>query len=121
MGLKLEDISVIKRANQSPGPVAYSPRVEAIKQNQINFSVGKARRPSISTTYAVPGPGNYDNLNKTFSATSGGFGFGSSAQRPAEASSKSLVPGPGQYRLRSTFADVPKYLIPNQKDELNYI
>ena len=30
---------------------------------------------------------------------------------------KVKVPGPGSYRLKSTFADVPAYLIPNQKAE----
>lgn len=40
------------------------------------------------------------------------YKFGSSA-RPGLARSKDPYPGPGHYRLRSTFADVPKYLIPN--------
>jgi len=48
------------------------------------------------------------------------FGFGTSWQRP-DFKQKTEVPGPGHYRVRSTFADVPRYLIPNQPDEFKYV
>jgi len=41
------------------------------------------------------------------------WGFGSS-ERPSIAKINNVtVPGPGAYQLKSTFADVPSYLIPN--------
>lgn len=49
MGLKLEDLSIQKKAQNSPSPGAYSPKVEAVKQKDSVFSLGKAKRPAIST------------------------------------------------------------------------
>jgi hypothetical protein len=94
--------------------------LELTKKKESDYSLGKAKRPSVSNRKEVPGPGNYEIFNKTFSEPSGGFGFGSSPQRPAPIL-KSIAPGPGQYKLKSTFADVPLYLIPNQNSELNYV
>jgi hypothetical protein len=44
------------------------------------------------------------------------WGFGSS-ERPEIGHKHVKVPGPGSYRLKSTFADVPAYLLPNQKPD----
>lgn len=41
-------------------------------------------------------------------------------QRP-EFKQRVDVPGPGHYRVKSTFADVPKYLIPNQNEEFKFV
>ena len=65
----------------------------------------------------VPGPGSYiggkPNMGYYKEAPKWGFGSG---QRPAIEQKKNIVvPGPGTYMLKSTFADVPAYLIPNQK------
>ena len=62
----------------------------------------------------MPGPGSY--LGKAAIANlkeAPKWGFGSS-ERPSIAKIKNVtVPGPGAYQLKSTFADVPSYLIPN--------
>ena len=73
------------------------------------YSVGKGGRDGASGLN-VPGPGSYeqDLKNKQFN------GKVTFSRDPRLKGLKSEVPGPGQYTLKPTFADVPSYLLPNK-------
>ncbi len=59
----------------------------------------------------VPGPGAYENKITKILDPNGKVTFGKDSKiKHAE----SKTPGPGSYSLKPTFADVPKYLLPNQ-------
>lgn len=90
-------------------------------KTQSVFSIGKSLREEISGNRKlnVPGPGAYLSPGKSTLANlkdAPKWGFGSS-ERPniAKGNTTTKVPGPGAYKLKSTFADVPGYLIPNQQ------
>lgn len=55
-----------------------------------------------------PGPGEYDLKLDT---PKGKITFGKDEKLKL---SSSKVPGPGEYSLKPTFADVPKYLLPDK-------
>ena len=58
----------------------------------------------------MPGPGAYDK-NTNILEPNGKVTFGRDSKiKYAE----SKTPGPGSYTLKPAFADVPKYLLPNQ-------
>lgn len=119
MGAKIEDLSSIKRAKDVPGPGQYNPVIEFTKRKDGCFSVGRGmRQPLDGKKNFVPGPGNYLDNNVTVPSLKGtpSFSFGS-GKRPDPTGKKDSPPGPGHYRLRSTFADVPKYLITNQDEK----
>ena len=73
------------------------------------YSVGKGGRDS-GSGLNVPGPGTYeqDLKNKQFN---GKVTFSRETRLKGY---KSEAPGPGQYTLKPTFADVPSYLLPNK-------
>lgn len=63
----------------------------------------------------MPGPGQYP-LDSTLKGPR--FGFGTDKRhKPAKDSS----PGPGAYKVPTKIADVPKYVIPNQKEEHKFV
>ncbi len=102
-----------------PAPNIYNPNFDAMAKTQSVFSIGKAKRDEIASPSKVnvPGPGAYPGRTSMICFKDAPkWGFGSS-ERPAIGGKKLKVPGPGSYRLKSTFADVPSYLIPNQKVE----
>jgi len=119
LGARLENTYEIKKAKEVPSPNLYNPKFEAMARTQSVFSIGKSLREEISGNrkLKVPGPGAYLSPGKATLVNlrdSPKWGFGSSA-RPdiAKGSKTDKVPGPGAYKLKSTFADVPSYLIPN--------
>lgn len=66
----------------------------------------------------MPGPGSYAGKATTANVNfkdAPKWGFGSSDRPAIQQKGKGPVPGPGTYRLKSTFADVPSYLLPNQQ------
>ena len=60
---------------------------------------------------AVPGPGQYENRSTELKDHKGKITFAHDERLKHE---KGKNPGPGHYDLKPTFADVPKYLLPNQ-------
>lgn len=118
LGARLVDSYEYKKAKELPSPVQYNPKFEALSKTQSVFSIGRAKREQITgpRKLNVPGPGayigpqpgmpNYKDAPK--------WGFGSSERPDITHGKKVAVPGPGSYKLKSTFADVPAYLIPNQ-------
>jgi hypothetical protein len=119
LGARLENTYEIKKAKEVPSPNLYNPKFEAMAKTQSVFSIGKSLREEISGSgkLKVPGPGAYLSPGKATLVNlkdSPKWGFGSSA-RPdiAKGNKTTKVPGPGAYKLKSTFADVPSYLIPN--------
>lgn len=58
----------------------------------------------------VPGPGQYENKSTDLKNPRGKVTFGRDSRLRDEAIKN---PGPGHYDLKPTFADVPKYLLPN--------
>ncbi|CDW79521.1 UNKNOWN [Stylonychia lemnae] len=77
--------------DQSPGPVAYEPNVNYIKDNLRGFQIGKSQRQDIVSKEVkeLPGPGGYDTPMKTVGPqyTMGG----------RSKSRTDMMPGPGQY------------------------
>lgn len=72
------------------------------------YSVGRGIRDGNYDT-KIPGPGSYEsNDHKSFR---GKVTFGKDLRLKNE---KNLNPGPGEYSLKPTFADVPKYLLPDK-------
>ena len=59
----------------------------------------------------MPGPGQYDNALTKLKDPKGKVTFGKDSRIRLE---DSKVPGPGSYTLKPTFADVPKYLLPDK-------
>ena len=72
------------------------------------YSVGKGGRDGINGLN-VPGPGTYDQ--ELSSSRLGKVTFSKDTRLKGV---KSEVPGPGQYDLKPTFADVPSYLLPSK-------
>jgi hypothetical protein len=78
-------------------------------KGQGRYSLGKSSRDDANKSF-VPGPGAYEKTNKILEPN-GKVTFGKDSKiKYAE----SKTPGPGSYSLKPTFADVPKYLLPNQ-------
>lgn len=57
----------------------------------------------------MPGPGAYEKNTKILEPK-GKVTFGKDSKIKYE---ENKTPGPGSYILKPTFADVPKYLLPN--------
>lgn len=116
LGARLNDPYTEKKAKEMPSPNAYNPHFEVLAKTQSVFSIGKSLREDIAgpNRMRVPGPGSYAaKLILPSFQEAPKWGFGSS-ERPSITQQKNLaVPGPGSYMLKSTFADVPAYLIPN--------
>lgn len=118
LGARLNDPYTEKKAKEMPSPNAYNPKFDVLAKTQSVFSIGKSKREDIAgpNKLRVPGPGQYATkviLPSFKDAPKWGFG---SSERPSITQMKKLaVPGPGAYKLKSTFADVPSYLIPNQQ------
>jgi len=60
----------------------------------------------------TPGPGNYE-IDRSLKSTKVVFG---KETRPKI--KETLAPGPGNYHIPCTFAEVPKYSMPNQSKEV---
>lgn len=58
----------------------------------------------------MPGPGQYCLIEKWSTKT--GFKFGKARRENRQ---RNFVPGPGHYRIPVKIADVPSYLIKNQR------
>ena len=116
LGKKLFDTYEQKRMKDLPAPNVYNPKFDVMAKTTSVFSIGKAKRDEISSPSKVnvPGPGAYPGKTSMIGYKDAPkWGFGSS-ERPEIGHKKVKVPGPGTYRLKSTFADVPSYLIPNK-------
>eukprot|EP00347_Sterkiella_histriomuscorum_P007720 403347820 len=121
MGAKLNNSILEKNAKEQPSPDNYNPKFEVVRKQTGVYSVSRAKRESMERKNNVPGPGLYFQPDATSSfRDSPKYGFGSSSQRP-NFKQKVEVPGPGSYKLKSTIADVPAYLIPNQKLEYKFV
>jgi hypothetical protein len=100
-----------------PAPNIYNPKFDVMGKTASLFSIGKAKRDEITgpSKINVPGPGAYPGKTSMIGYKDAPkWGFGSS-ERPDIGHKNVKVPGPGSYRLKSTFADVPSYLIPNKQ------
>lgn len=96
-----------------PGPGAYEKDKydkNAWLSGQGRYSLGKSSRDQLSKSF-VPGPGAYDKSGDIkLKDPNGKVTFGKDSRIKYE---NSKTPGPGSYTLKPTFADVPKYLLPN--------
>ena len=70
--------------------------------------MGKGGRDSIDKNN-VPGPGSYEQFSKN--PKEGKVTFSKDIKLKSDVNKN---PGPGNYDLKPTFADVPKYLLPNK-------
>ena len=73
------------------------------------YSLGKSSRNEFDGA-KVPGPGSYES--KDITSFRGKVTFSRDAKLKHEANKN---PGPADYALKPTFADVPKYLLPEKK------
>jgi len=90
-----------------PGPGAYSPSVEFVKEKNSGPKMGTSIRTDLYDSKANPGPGQYDVRGRVVGPK---WGFGSD-QRGKDYTS--TVPGPGSYDLPSKVGVVPKYAFGN--------
>jgi len=90
-----------------PGPGAYTPAVELVKEKSPGVRMGSSNRSDLHGPRLNPGPGQYD-VRGNLAGPKWGFG---SDQRGRDY--KSTVPGPGSYNLPTTVGDVPKYAYGN--------
>jgi len=72
------------------------------------YSLGRSSRDHLSNN-GPPGPGSYES--NVVPEKRGKITFGKDNKLKGE---NTYVPGPGQYDLKPTFADVPKYLLPDK-------
>ena len=98
----------------SPGPAAHSKTdftgFKSKRAPSMPFTTGPKFEVDTSTRKIVPGPAAYKaeeqgKLSKTMS----GVSF---ARALRENLKKDKTPGPGDYKLPSKFADVPRYNLP---------
>lgn len=119
LGARLFDSYETKKNKEQPSPFQYSPNFDVLSKTQSVFSIGKALRDDVTgpRRLNVPGPGTYIGPKPQMPNFKDApkWGFGSSERPDIGAGKTKAVPGPGTYRLKSTFADVPAYLIPNQQ------
>lgn len=96
-----------------PGPGSY----EQFKYDNDSWAHGSGRyslakdsRLKDSRSF-VPGPGQYEDKSTVLKDAKGKITFGRDEKLKYDTGKN---PGPGHYSLKPTFADVPKYLLPNQ-------
>jgi len=83
------------------------------------FTTGPKFEVDTSTRKIVPGPAAYQsNDYKTLSKTMSGVSF---AKAVRDQANKGKTPGPGDYKLPSKFADVPRYNLPNQAESSRFV
>lgn len=93
------------KTGTTPGPGQYDNKV----QNYSKISGIMSREMKNSSVLSnAPGPGEYD-LN--LSNPKGKVTFSKDEKLKL---SGVKTPGPGEYSLKPTFADVPKYLLPDK-------
>ncbi len=76
---------------------------------------GPKAATDLTTRRIVPGPGNYDIKSKNASSVA----FGKATRKGMGVETDN--PGPGSYYIPVKVADVPRYLIPNQKEEFKKV
>mmetsp|Transcript_192 Transcript_192/g.173 ORF Transcript_192/g.173 Transcript_192/m.173 type:complete len:444 (-) Transcript_192:33-1364(-) len=98
----------LKTTEQVPGPGAYDPTINYVVKDSTHIGIGTGQRSNSSRNRPnnVPGPGNYNFYNKKVQGPYWSFG-----KDPRNKETFDDDPGPGQYEIPSTIADVPKYLM----------
>ncbi|KRX08138.1 hypothetical protein PPERSA_01683 [Pseudocohnilembus persalinus] len=89
----------------TPGPGQYNDQALYSRQRPGSAKIGTSLRQGLYGKSATPGPGNYKFYDKNLKKGPS-YGFGTS-KRPETA--KRDEPGPGNYNLKSTIGDIPKY------------
>jgi len=105
----------------SPGPGAYDAKLEVIKEHQVSYMMGSSDRLVHKgglvergvEREGSPGPGLYNP--KLPSGRSVIF------DKNEKDLGQDMHPGPGYYKVPCTFADVPKYVMPNQTEEFKWV
>lgn len=102
----------------TPGPDAYNSLAPGllVKKKDPAFAFGNGPKTArdLTSRRIVPGPGAYDFKNKSSLAVS--FTHSQRLNHKYDTN-----PGPGAYRVPVKFADVPKYLIPQQNDSFKFV
>lgn len=104
----------------TPGPAAYnSLTASLLTKSRLapSFAIGNGPKTArdLSTRRIVPGPGAYERPQESKDL---GVSFTHSKRLNLQ---KDENPGPGAYRVPVKFADVPKYLIPNQNESYKFV
>ena len=99
------------RIGENPGPGAYTPREQPVKQKSPNWGIGTGTRPALSKPSYAPGPGAYNLPVAYREGPQYGMREKLSAQRYADG------PGPGAYApdLNQTAKSSPKYQLGTEK------
>lgn len=116
MGSKCERQSALaieaKKTVANPGPGTYAPQFYKTVHKEGSYSI-KGRHPIKDTSFA-PGPGAYQANDSPAKTRAPNVRFGSAAQR--EPLKPSVAPGPGNYHIPSTMANLPAYTGARSKD-----
>jgi hypothetical protein len=99
-----------------PGPGAYEPNSKSVQGKSAATGLGIGVRGFINGKAAanVPGPGSYTPPQKSVEGPK--FGFGKSERADIK---KHFVPGPGNYSINPSFANVPTYERSKMKQRLS--
>ncbi|CDW83428.1 UNKNOWN [Stylonychia lemnae] len=104
----------------SPGPGAYDSKVDHIKNNNNSVRISSSDRKTYfagiqsgSQQNDLPGPGMYNPKLPPGRAVV--------IDKNEKEKRDDGMPGPGHYKVPSTFADVPKYNMPNQSEEFKWV
>lgn len=101
------DEGKLQNSRYVPGPGAYSPSVEYVKNSAPRSGMGTSQRGGLYSSKSNPGPGQYDVRGRI-----GGpkYGFGSQSRSGGYGTA---TPGPGHYDHKHYVGDVPKYAYGN--------
>jgi len=106
----------------SPGPAVYSRTdftgFKSKRAPSMPFTTGPKFEVDTSTRKIVPGPAAYNTEDKTLSKTMSGVSF---AKALRENMKKDRTPGPGDYKLPSKFADVPRYNVTSMPESARFV
>ena len=97
----------VQNARYLPGPGAYSPSVEFVKNHQPAIGMGTSQRSGLYSTKSNPGPGQYDVRGRIAGPK---WGFGSQQRNGGNSNA---TPGPGHYDHKNYVGDVPTYVYGN--------
>ena len=76
-----------------------------------NIRIGSDQRKTFVENKYVPGPGAYNTEIKQ----TGGWSMGHETRMPKEKSTKTIVPGPGNYTIPSVVSNLPQYAAAKSK------
>ena len=94
---------------QSPGPGAYKPDAQAIKNKAAQFSMGSQKSTMLKELNSNPGPGAHEYTSQITAGSKYGFGTSGRAKLKPDAG-----PGPGSYEYQKVVGHSNSGIPPTQ-------